>query len=431
VNEEEGIGGALDRAIRPQGQGAAQNVTAAGGAAANVLSWRPSAFAFVVICLVPLLLHGFWVGLLAQGIAYAIIFLSFTLVTGEGGMIWLCQATFAGGGGMGAALLAQDHHLPILLSVLIGGIIAVPFGVVIGLLTIRMGDLYVALVTLTFGLLVDDLVFTRQIFNNNGLGVNVNPPNFTGTGRALTYLGIVVFAIVAVIIVNLRRSTTGLGMSAVRFSSAGSRTIGINVLQMKLLVAAIAAFVAGIGGGLLAITLGVALPSNYSTLGGEVWLAVLVLQGIRSNAAALLAGLSQTLFAGIALVYLPKAFGNVVPILFGLGAVAIVKFPEGTLTIQARQVQAMFAKLREMRPATYQVMRVGGAAYLVLFVVLIITVRDLWWLWLLISFVLQNAVVGYVGVVTRGKTSVADPRLLSPDGVTSGVEREPVHGLSR
>ena len=154
-------------------------------------------------------------------------------------------------------------------------------------------------------------------------------------------MGIVVFGLVCVVIINLRRSTTGLGLTAVRFSSAGSRTIGINVLQMKLLVAALAAFVAGIGGGLLAITLGVALPSNYATLGAEVWLAVLVLNGIRSNAAALFAGLAYTLFAGLALVYLPKSFGNFVPILFGLGAIAIVKFPEGTLTMQARQLRGI------------------------------------------------------------------------------------------
>jgi branched-chain amino acid transport system permease protein len=377
-----------------------------------------------------LLLHGFWIGLLAQGVAYGLIFLSFTLVTGEGGMIWLCQGTFAGGGGMAAALLSADHHLPILLCVLIGGFVAVPFGVLIGLLTIRMGDLYVTLVTLTFGLLVDDLVFTRQIFNNNGLGVSVNPPHFAGSGRALVYLGIVAFALVAVMIVNLRRSTTGLGLTAVRFSSAGSRTIGINVLQMKLLVAALAAFVAGIGGGLLAITLGVALPSNYATLGAEVWLAVLVLQGIRSNAAALLAGLSSTLFAGLALVYLPKSFGNFVPILFGLGAIAIVKFPEGVLTMQARQFRGIILGVRSYSESLYQKIRIGSAVYLVAFIVLVVAVKNLWWLWIAITFVLGNVGIGYLTLLTRHHKPATTP-LLEPEGVLEGAPtREPVHGLS-
>src|SRR6202034_1661360 len=270
VNEA-GVGGALDRAIRPQGQSVLTPV----GAVAK-LSWRPSLFGFVCLLGLPLLLHGFWVGLLAQGVAFGIIFLSFTLATGEGGMIWLCQGAFAGAGGMSAALLAEHQHVPILLAVLIGGVIAVPFGVLIGLLTIRMGDLYVALVTLTFGIMVDDIVFNRQIFSNNGLGVNVNAPGFVHGQRALVYLGIVVFALVTVFMVNLRRSTTGLALTAVRSTSNGSQTTGISVLQMKLTVAALAAFVAGIGGGLLAVTLGVANPNNYATLGAEVWLAVLV-----------------------------------------------------------------------------------------------------------------------------------------------------------
>ena len=88
---------------------------------------------------------------------------------------------------------------------------------------------------------------------------------------------------------------------------------------MKLLVAGLAAFVAGIGGAMFALSLGSALPTNYATLGGLVWLAILVSLGIRSNIAALIAGLSATLLAGIALVYLPSAFGEVTPILFWAG----------------------------------------------------------------------------------------------------------------
>ena len=140
------------------------------------------------------------------------------------------------------------------------------------------------------------------------------------------------FAVVAIFIVNLRRSTTGMGMTAVRFSALGSKSLGISVVRMKIMMAGLAAFVAGIGGGLLAITLGSALTSNYSTLGGEVWLVILVTYGIRSNGAAVYAGLSLTLLSGVSLVYLPKVFDNFVVIGFGLGAISIVKFPDGVLT---------------------------------------------------------------------------------------------------
>ena len=62
----------------------------------------------------------FWVGVFAQGIALAIIFLSYTLVTGEGGMISLCQITLAGIGAFAAARFAAEAGWPVWLAILVG-----------------------------------------------------------------------------------------------------------------------------------------------------------------------------------------------------------------------------------------------------------------------------------------------------------------------
>ena len=340
VDEADGVGGALDRSLSVQAARRAHTVQST-----TAFGWRSSMVGVVFICVIPLFLRGFWVGLIGQGVALAIILLSITLVTGESGMIWLCQATFAGIGAVTAAQLSVRHGWPVLAGVVVGGLVAVPFGLIIGFLTIRMGNLYVALVTLTFGLLFEYLVFGLQVFSNDGIGVNVTPPSFAGSPRAFTYLVLVAFGLLALIILNVRRSTTGLALAAVRTSPAASKTMGISVVRMKVLAAGLAAFVAGVGGALYALSLGVALPANYSTLGGLVWLAILVTLGIRSNMAALTAGLSATLLAGIALVYLPTEFGQVTPVLFGLGAVQVAKFPDGVMTENARQVLWATSKL--------------------------------------------------------------------------------------
>ena len=138
---------------------------------------------------------------------------------------------------------------------------------------------------------------------------------------------------------------------------------------------------------MLALSLGVALSGNYDALVGVIWLTVLVTQGIRFNATALVAGLAQTLVAGVALVYLPKVFGNFVPVFFGLGAIAMIQFPEGVLTFQARQFKAVAADLRERTPRLYDSLQVGRVGYGVLIIVLLVTVRNLWWLWLAVTFV--------------------------------------------
>jgi branched-chain amino acid transport system permease protein len=363
ADESDGVGGALDRAILPHGGNRRAAVPSAGGSGARSplrwpplrwppLHWPPAVLGIAVLCAAAFVLNSFWVGLLAEGAAYAIIFLAFTLVVGEGGMIWACEATFAGVGAVAAAQFATSHGWPVLAAVAAGGLIAVPMGVVIGMLTIRLGGLYVTLVTLMFGLLMDNLVFTRTIFTQNGIGVTMPSPGFATTSRALLFLGLGIFCAVSLLIVNIRRSTTGLALSAVRFSEAGSKTIGLSVLQMKVLVAGVAAFVAAVGGAILAMSQLSALPGNFATLGGIIWLAVLVTAGIRSTMAALAAGMMFTVLPGVVLEYLPASWGQVPPVLFGLGAILVAKNPDGWMAQQADQIRWLWRRVRGARDVT-------------------------------------------------------------------------------
>lgn len=350
IKGTEGVGGPLDHAIAPLGvDRLAAGVERITGGARQLIG---PGIVFAITVASVQLLSSFWVGFLAQGAAFAVIFLSFTLMTGEGGMIWLCQITFAGVGALTAAELATGHGWPVMAAVVVGGVMAVPIGVVLGVLTIRLGHLYVALVTLTFGLLMERLVFTRQIFANRGLGVEIERPSFATSDRAITYLAMGVFCLAALVIVNLRRSTTGLALNAVRWSEDGSKTLGLNVLQIKVLVSGLAAFVAGIGGALLAVANGVSLPGNYSTLEGLVWFAVVVTAGIRSNMAAFVAGITFTIWPAVMAVYTPRSFGQVPIILFGVGAVYIAKNPDGWVDQTGQQMRALFSRVFHRRAPT-------------------------------------------------------------------------------
>jgi branched-chain amino acid transport system permease protein len=354
VNEAASTGGALDHAIRPQGGGANMaKSSASAGVVASRSGWSPYMLGPVVViaivALLPILLGGYWLTLLGTGLAFAVIFLSFTMVVGEGGMIWLCQASFAAIGAIGTAQLATRHGVNPLAAVLLAALIATPIGVVIGLLTIRLGNLYVALVTLTFGLLADTLIFTRNAFYQQGLGVPVTRPAFLAGDRSFAYFVLAVFIVIAVIVVNLRRSTTGLALAAVRYSEPGSRTIGLSVLSLKLLVAGIATFIAALGGGLLALNLESAVPTSYATFTGLIWLAVLVTVGLRSITAAVLAGIAFTLLPGVFQTYLPAAWGNVPTLLFGVGAVLVAINPDGQVAVNARQLQALVVRLTDRR----------------------------------------------------------------------------------
>ncbi len=347
VADEAQTGGPLDQAIRPADHDAPLPVPLAADVSSSRVSAALSFLPLAVVAVVPLIFNGspYWLGLVAGGMCYAIAFLSFTVVTGEGGMLWLSQVIFAGGGAIATAQFVTLWHLPVLFAVLLGGITMAIAGAIIGLLTIRLGDLYVALVTLSFGLLVETLIFTLNPFSQGGLGVTLNRPDFAGGNLAFSYLALVVFLVFAALLVNLRRSTSGLALRAVRDSEAASRTLGVSVVQVKVIVGSLGAFVAGVGGAFLAMDVGVAQPSSFETFAGLVWLAVVVTLGVRSIAGAAIAGLAFALLPGVFQTYVPVRWAEVPAILFGLGAISVARDPDGVVVHTGRQLRQLITLL--------------------------------------------------------------------------------------
>jgi len=249
---------------------------------------------------VPLWLSDIWVVPVTQGLALAVIFLSFTMVTGEGGLISLCQITLAGVGGFAAAMLATNEGWPVWLAILAGALVAVPCGLLVALPSLRIGDLYLALLTLGAALLAENFVFAKDDFDNFGLGVELARPfgldSIDTNDRALMYfICVVVFAVLALLIVNLKRATTGLVFASIRSSEAASLTTGISTVRAKLVVFAASAFIAGFGGALWSSLIGRANVRSFSVLIGIVWMAIVVTWGVRSVIGALMAGLIYSL----------------------------------------------------------------------------------------------------------------------------------------
>jgi branched-chain amino acid transport system permease protein len=338
-SEGEHAGGPLDQALKPAGQTATTMA-----ASTQTQSWVgsiPGVIPFVILAFVPFILRGsaYWLGLVATGLCFSIMFLTFTVVTGEGGMLWLSQPVFAGMGAIAAAQFVLVWHVPVLLAIVFGGALAAVVGAVMGVLTIRLGQLYVALGTLTFGLLVESLVFSQDRYSQLGAGVTVSPPGWAGGTLAFCYLALAVFGVFALLIVNLRRSTSGIALTAVRDSEPASRTLGLSVVQLKIIVGALAAFVAAVGGGFVAINAGAAVPTTYDTFLGLFWLAIVVTLGIRSILAAALSGLAFILLPAVFQNYAPASWVNVPQILFGLGAVMVALNPDGVVVMNGRWIR--------------------------------------------------------------------------------------------
>jgi branched-chain amino acid transport system permease protein len=172
------------------------------------------------------------------------------------------------------------------------------------------------------------------------------------------WFALAVFCVLSLLVANVRRSTFGMAISAARWSDPGARMTGVKVVTVKVGLSAIAAFIAGIGGGLLASYMGGAVPAEYDTFAGLIWLAVLVTVGIRSNGAALVAGLMFSFVPELFLSFLPTKWGEVPPALFGLGAILVARNPEGTVAAHARQLEWLLTRHRSETPTA---VLVGGA----------------------------------------------------------------------
>ena len=296
--------------LRPGGlrrEAFARDARAGGGAHGEVPpappahGWRRAAgplALLVVLALVPVAFDSYWLNIFTVGMALAIVYLSYTLVAGEGGIISLAQVTFAGIGAFAAARFtdtADAWHLgvPVWVAILIAALVAVPFGLLVALPSLRIGDLYLALLTVGFALLVQEFVWKRVEFENFGAGrLLARPFGITLDDRVAMYaLVTAVFLVCALVIVNLRRATSGLVYAALRSSESAAATTGISVVRAKLVLFAVSAFVAGLGGALLGSTIGTVTPRSFDVLVGVVWLAIIVTWGIRSVTGALLAGI--------------------------------------------------------------------------------------------------------------------------------------------
>jgi branched-chain amino acid transport system permease protein len=346
-------GNPLDEAISPHGGSElalARAAVVSSRSSARFLpqGFLPAACAVVAVAILPVVLGGVWADALGLGVAYAVVFLSYSISAGEGGMVWLCQITFAGIGALTTAELAM-HGWPLLLALLAGGLLCALLGTIIAALTVRLGDLYLTLLTLVFGLLVENMVFSLQSLDGDGAGLLVSRPSFAQGEAGFTWFALAVFVIIALLFANLRRSTFGLAVGAARWSNRGARATGVGVVGTKVALSTFAAFVAGLGGGLLAMYASAAVPGSYATLAGLIWLAVVVTVGVRSASAALLAGLAFSFLPELVSVYLPISWGQVPAALFGLGAILVARNPEGTLATQARQVERLIRRLHPER----------------------------------------------------------------------------------
>src|SRR5580698_5216625 len=204
--------------------------------------WRrlaPWIFWFVVLfAYILFAADAYWLGLATQGLALAIVFLSFTIITGMGGIVSLAQAAFVTGGGLMAGVLISHYHQAYIVGLLGGVAFAVALGVIVAFPALRLGGLSLALATLALGFVADNVLFQWSWLSGplqQGWAIpqpTIGPFHLSDNKTMAVFLAIIVI-VVTLLIRNLQKSASGRMMSAVRTSESAASTSGISANAIK------------------------------------------------------------------------------------------------------------------------------------------------------------------------------------------------------
>jgi ABC-type branched-subunit amino acid transport system permease subunit len=228
----------------------------------------------------------------------------------------------------------------------------------------RLGGIWVAIATLAFAFFFDAVMvkFSWVGGGNTSLlqGTRVPRPTIGpwdfANDKAFLVLAIVVFALVSVAVIQIREGTIGRTLRALRGSEVAAESIGISPARARLAAFAISAFIAGLGGAMLAMhQQNVNYGNNFSPFAALFWLVLVVSLGARTVEGAAQAGAAFSLFDTLILrgalfgwlFRSPDRIPGIFPIspkwrlvLFGLSTIQFAHHPEGLVEHGKRRAMA-------------------------------------------------------------------------------------------
>jgi branched-chain amino acid transport system permease protein len=276
-----------------------------------------------------------------EGVAYGIIVLSLVPLAGWGGQVSLCQMTFAGLGAFAMFHVGGGSFWGLFAAMALAGIV----GALVALPALRLRGLYLALATFAFALAMDNMFFPASVAFTYGGTVHVNRPGFLGLHFHSNYSFVifltVVFVLLAVGLLALRRGPFGRLLLAMKDSEAACVTLGASLTRTKLAVFTLSAAIAGLGGALLGAMITQAGSTEFAAEASLPILLLAVIGGMATTSGAFLAGMSYAL-TGTKLQALLPSVPNLPYALTGLAGIGVGMNPDGTVPTVVRRFRELF-----------------------------------------------------------------------------------------
>jgi branched-chain amino acid transport system permease protein len=237
------------------------------------------------LLILPALLDNYFISLLNFIAIYSIASIGMMLLTGYTGQVSLGHAAFLAMGSYTSAILTVKGW-PFLVALPLSGIFAALVGIVIGLPALRLSGLYLAIATMGFAFIVDEILVRWESLTRGNLGIYLSPPSIgpltLDSEKSFYYLGLALLILALLAAKNILRSPTGRAMIAIRDSEVAAQTMGINLAKYKTVAFALSAFFTGIAGSLYAHKVTFINPESYTLLVSIELLVMIIIGGLGS-----------------------------------------------------------------------------------------------------------------------------------------------------
>ena len=279
-----------------------------------IARWTVGVLVVLFFAVLPLTLHEYYLSIVNL-IAIAVVgALGLNILVGYTGQISIGHGAFMSVGAYTAANLAVRLDCPFWLAVPLGGLMAALVGAVVGVPSLRIKGLYLAIATLA-GQLIIEWTINHVTWISGGAQASIQVPRprlgglIISSQRGMYFLLMVVVALAVIGAMNLVRSRIGRAFVAIRDHDLAAELIGIDIFRYKLLAFAISSFYAGVTGVLYTYYLGVANYEQFQLVTSIDYLAMIIIGGLGSILGSIFGAIFITLLP-ILIRYLMEAFGG-------------------------------------------------------------------------------------------------------------------------
>lgn len=289
----------------------------------------------LVLLLAPWFLGSYWLAQLTFILIYGIAGLGLMLLTGYTGLFSIGHAAFLGVGAYCEAVLT-NAGLPFPVAMLCAALLSAAVGVVVGLPALRVKGIYLAIATLAFGFIVEEVLARWDGVTGGNSGLTVGSPAIFGweidSSVGFYFICLIAAVLSTLVILNLLRSPTGRAFVAIRDSEISAQSMGVNLAYYKTLSFALSAALTGLAGALYAHKLQFLSPEQFGITQSIDLLLLVVIGGLGSIHGAFLGAaflISMPQLISLVKDYLPDNIGQAPGLqafVYGLVLIAFVLF---------------------------------------------------------------------------------------------------------